>query len=112
MRLRAACRLAPRAKGRSGSQAAQAQTTSRRDRLPDTEWKLDAEGRPHSDLAFDRDRSIVALDDRLHDREAEARALNCLFVRSRCAEEAREQLLLVRQRDPHAGVGDEDLGVT
>ena len=66
--------------------------------------QLDAERRAAGFDALDVDRAAVRLHDRLADREAETRALDCGLRRDARAEELVEEPLLVLRADPDARV--------
>src|SRR2546421_10685901 len=70
------------------------------------ERELDTEGGAAALGARDLDAAAVGLDDRLDDREPEARARNRTFCGLRRAVEAVEQVLLVLDRDSGAGIVD------
>ena len=66
------------------------------------------EGRALARRAVHRDRPAVQLDDRLHDRQSQARPADLTRQRAVDAEEAREQLRHVLRRDAHPVVLDLD----
>src|SRR5262245_31939587 len=66
----------------------------------------DAERRPLPGLALDLDRRFVGVDDRLHDRQAEAGALDVAPLRLLGAIHAVEQVAQIGLVDADAGIGD------
>ena len=65
---------------------------------------------PRPTSLFDLDRAAVTFGDRRCDRQSQPGALDCLFGCRRSPEETFEETRLIVFRDPHAGIGDLDLG--
>src|SRR5919197_3691307 len=76
--------------------------------LAHADRELDDEGRSLADAARDGDAPVVALGDRLHDRQPEPRARYRSAHRARRAEEPLEEAAALLVGNPHAGVRDRD----